>query len=151
MRRLTLEEQIEAGLPSDRDPVSCWLWTKKLWARGYGRVFVKGKSKLAHRMYLELLGVQIPHGFEVHHKCRNRACMNPAHLQVLSPEDHDGQHLDRGEARGRQQTAKTHCPSGHPYDAKNTYHWRGFRMCRACHAGDRHPSRVGIRSKELHP
>ncbi len=27
---------------------------------------------------------------------------------------------------------KTHCPQGHPYDAANTYIWRGRRICRAC-------------------
>lgn len=31
-------------------------------------------------------------------------------------------------------TRKTHCVNGHPFDAVNTYLWRGTRCCRRCRA-----------------
>jgi hypothetical protein len=33
---------------------------------------------------------------------------------------------------GAKARARTHCPAGHPYDARNTKHYRGYRYCRAC-------------------
>lgn len=49
------------------------------------RVWVGGKLKLMmyHRHIWEIENGQIPEGYEVDHKCKNRACFNPAHLQLL--------------------------------------------------------------------
>lgn len=39
------------------------------------------------------------------------------------------------------QLRRTHCPQGHPYDAANTYMFRGARQCKACKAEfDRRPT-----------
>ena len=55
---------------------------------GYFRKRVKGKLMMYHRYIYELEGGEIPIGYEVDHKCRNRNCINPEHLQVLSNFDH---------------------------------------------------------------
>lgn len=43
-------------------------------------------------------------------------------------------HLDLdGTSAGARQSAKTHCPQGHPYDARNTGSNQGYRRCKTCH------------------
>ena len=55
--------------------------------------------------------------------CGNDAWVNPDHLEPVVPAETVGDH----------ERAKTHCPSGHPYSAENTYITpNGQRMCRTC-------------------
>lgn len=55
--------------------------------------------------------------------CRNTLCVNPDHLEPVTPQEN----VDRRSA------ALTHCPTGHEYDAINTYHDpTGNKHCRTC-------------------
>jgi hypothetical protein len=60
--------------------------------------------------------------------CRNRWCVNPDHLDPVTRREN----LHRGLTIPAAHSAKTHCPQGHPYDAANTYRYRGMRMCLTC-------------------
>lgn len=60
----------------------CWQWQRALDDRGYGRV---GAAKApAHRFMYELLVGPIPEGMFLDHLCRNKACVNPGHLEPVT-------------------------------------------------------------------
>src|SRR5580658_194886 len=71
---------------------TCWLWTGYLDKNGYGS-FTFGKHnatncKKAYRMAWELINGPTEKGLHLHHTCRNRKCVNPAHLEPMPPSDH---------------------------------------------------------------
>lgn len=68
-----------------KDERGCWTWTGAL-QRGYGRVCGggRGNNQLAYRVAYELLVGPVPVGLELDHLCRNRACINPEHLEPVT-------------------------------------------------------------------
>jgi hypothetical protein len=65
---------------------SCWTWLLSLSKNGYGKTAgpKDGHWILAHRaMYEQLVG-PIPEGLTLDHLCRNRDCVNPAHLEPVT-------------------------------------------------------------------
>lgn len=109
----------------------CWEWTGGRWANGYGQFWLRrGKNLAAHRFAYTTLVGPIPDGMTLDHLCRNRACVNPDHLEVISLREN----ILRGGNGAANNARKTHCPNGHPYDLFNTYEKRDGkgRMCRAC-------------------
>lgn len=87
----------------------CWLWTAG--TDGIYGTFHWGRpSEKAHRIAYWLAGGHIPKGMHVDHLCEVTRCVNPGHLEVVTP----AENTRRGKA-GRRQRAKTHCPQGHAY------------------------------------
>lgn len=129
---LTLEERFWIKVNKD-GPNGCWEW-KASTANGYGRFWWgRGKSSLAHRYSYETTKGPVPEGLELDHLCRNRACVNPDHLEPVTRLVNQR----RGNSPMQAQRKQTHCKrGGHPLDATNTYLWHGMRRCRICQADD---------------
>lgn len=73
----------------DVDEVSgCWIWNKARNASGYGIT----RNGLAHRVFYTIRVGPIPHGHVLHHKCQNRACVNPEHMEPQEVGEHISRH-----------------------------------------------------------
>lgn len=111
------------------DDDGCWIWQKALTPKGYGRTDRKTNKwgeQLVHRITYRLLIGDITDE-TLDHKCFKPACCNP---RCLTPRSHSDN--AKGTRHIAAQLDRTHCPRNHPYDAENTYWWRGHRHCRTC-------------------
>ena len=84
--------------------------------------YVESHPVRAHRLYYERHVGPIPDGLEMDHLCRNRACVNPDHLEPVT----------RAENNRRKAVAQTHCKNGHPLSGDNLLATKRQRACRAC-------------------
>lgn len=122
LERMTAKVEVDAN--------GCWLWLgKKDIGTGYGRVRFRGAQIGAHRRMYELVNGPIPAGLQIDHLCRVRLCINPVHLEAVTPREN----TMRSTAVTKKNAQKTACPQGHPYNDHNTYRRPdGGRDCRIC-------------------
>ncbi|WP_366909289.1 HNH endonuclease signature motif containing protein [Nesterenkonia sp.] len=98
----------------------CWLWTRSRSRDGYGWASYQDKTYEAHRLVYRLTHGGVPDGKVIDHLCRVRHCVNPDHLEAVTP----GENLRRSELTPAGAKA---CVKGHPFEQ-----WNGQRRCRTC-------------------
>ena len=104
------------------DPVTnCWRFTGALNGKGYGRIRTKGRTLMLHKVVYELLVEVVPddlvcdhrcHDPKVCHlgiKCPHRACINPAHIKLVTDLENS-----RRSASVYRPRIRTVCANGHP-------------------------------------
>lgn len=112
----------------------CWLWTGAVNGHrdvhgGYGHLTIYKKYVSAHRLSYVLCKAGIPDGLTLDHLCKNRLCVNPAHLEPVSLKEN----ILRGSGASARNARKVSCSKGHPLSGENLYiHPTGGRRCRIC-------------------
>lgn len=117
-------------------PGGCWLWTGGKDKRGYGFFWSGSQGVRAYRWAFEHLVGPVPPGMHLDHLCRVTGCVNPAHLEIVTPREN----IMRGSGVAAKYAARTHCAAGHPLSGENlttTTDRRGYtkRVCRTCSSG----------------
>lgn len=120
-------------------PNDCWQWMGVINKWGYGqfsmKVGAKWKTLKAHRVSYEKHRGLIPDGLDLDHSCRNRACVNPFHVDPAT----NRENILRGNTIPAMYARRTHCLRGHSLAGENL----GYRIprypggeptkiCRAC-------------------
>lgn len=122
--------QVEGG-----EVHTCWVWTGRPANEGYGKFVVRRKWYQAHRFAYECLITEIPDGLELDHLCRNRACVNPWHMEPVTHYVNTRRALLGKPFTGRRPAPDaTHCANGHLRTEANTYISSDGRSrdCRDC-------------------
>lgn len=109
---------------------SCWIWKSTITPTGYGHFSTGGTNQreLAHRFSYELHKGKIPERLVVDHLCRNRSCVNPDHLQIVTQQEN----VLRGIGAAAINARKTHCVKGHSFEEMAYVNHKGQRICNEC-------------------
>jgi len=132
-KRRTLAEKFWSRVSKSE---GCWTF-RGPHQNGYGRFGTTFGSRSQqfeirpHRLSYELTIGPIPQGLDLDHLCRNRGCVNPAHLEPVTRRTN----LMRGNSISALESRQTHCKRGHALTLDNLRSYElklGKRNCRTC-------------------
>lgn len=75
-------------------PDACWTWKRGTVAGGYAQVLIGGPARppgrlvYVHRFAYHILVAPLTGNEQIDHLCKTRTCVNPRHLEALSPSEH---------------------------------------------------------------
>jgi hypothetical protein len=120
---------------SQEDPeTGCVVWQLALTKAGYARIEMAPEKRkvFVHRIVYELNVGPIPEGMVIDHLCRNRACINYEHLEVVTIREN----TLRGEGASAENAKKIECRNGHEFTDDNIQWVKGKygpeRRCKEC-------------------
>jgi hypothetical protein len=127
------EDQVQRFWAQITKTRTCWIWNGYVTRWGYGRFSFNGKGLAAHRLSLNLVGIETPPHLVADHICRNKLCVNPNHLRVVTQRVNS---LENNFGPTEMNHRKSHCIHGHRFDRENTrtYIREGTlrRACKTC-------------------
>jgi hypothetical protein len=112
---------------------SCWVWTGSKSRQGYGQFTVNYKNWRVHRLSYWLKNGNLPDILVLDHLCRNKLCVNPDHLELVTNKEN----VMRGIGVTAKNARKTHCKRGHRFTPQTIYvppKWQTIRACKLCRA-----------------
>lgn len=117
----------------DLTDAGCWEWRGARFAAGYGALTSKLHGltdRTMRRISYELFVGPIPDGLIIRHKCDNRPCMNPDHLETGTRQDNSNDMMER---RGHWTRWRLRCSGGHDLTSSGTHvGGRDPRLCTDC-------------------
>lgn len=128
MKRAHKDPMVRLMRRVEVDPeTQCWNFTGSIDPYGYGRFGLGSRQlyKMAHRASYELHVGQIPNGLVLDHICRNRRCVNPAHLEPVTNKEN----ILRGNGAPAQAARRDACQKGHPLQPAPLGHGRYCPVC----------------------
>jgi len=129
MRKSALDRILERVTKDQRG--SCWITGFTVRSNGYAGMRFEGKMHYVHRIAYRLLVGPIPEGLSLDHKCGNRLCCNPEHLEPVTTRENNRRAWARFPLG--HPSRKTHCSKGHEYGPQDYCPNRTTRRCQECH------------------
>lgn len=83
------------------DEDGCWIWQGARQPEGYGRIKVRGRMDMAHRLAYRLAKGAIPAFFQIDHLCFTPSCVNPDHLEAVTAAENVSRSVLRSFRYGR--------------------------------------------------